>query len=515
MRSRTLDEMRELAIARGGECLSESYCNCRTKLTWKCAKGHIWDATALHIKYQKSWCPKCAGLMPLTMEEMKKLAASKGGKCLSNAYVNVRSKLRWECTNGHTWEATPGSLRNMDSWCPTCARVAPLLLEDMQELAASRGGECLSEVYENSATKLRWRCEEGHVWDATPDNVKNGDQWCPQCSGNRTEELVRCYFEILFNGEAFPKCPGHPQLPSPGGGFLTLDGYSECLSLAFEYQGQQHYVEVDGFGPPGSLKKRKAYDAAKVECCRNALPQPIRLIVIPYTIQQEQLEGFIRARCQEMGVHVLCESNVDASMVKVRWGKQRLKEMQEIAASRNGQCLSDSYTNSWTKLEWCCAAGHKWEAKPNDIKTSKSWCPVCAGHEPLTLEDMKEMAESKGGTCLSDAYVNSTTKLRWRCAKGHVWEATPGNIRSRNSWCPVCSGKARLTIDGLREIAHQRGGQCLSDSYQNAHSKLRWRCAKGHEWEATAHDVKTHKTWCPKCALTPRTSGGQNINVGL
>ena len=108
----------------------------------------------------------------------------------------------------------------------------------------------MSEAYTNSETKLRWACAEGHEWEATPSSIKNGERWCPKCSGSRAEELVRCYFEILFEGEPFPKCSGHPQLPSPGGGLFTLDGYSERLNLAFEYQGEQHYI--DGiFGPLG------------------------------------------------------------------------------------------------------------------------------------------------------------------------------------------------------------------------------------------------------------------------
>ncbi len=50
----------------------------------------------------------------------------------------------------------------------------------------------------------------------------------------------------------------------------------------------------------------------------------------------------------------------------------------------------------------------------------------------LTLETFQEIARSKGGACLSDAYVNILAPLRWRCARGHEWEARPANIRSGN-----------------------------------------------------------------------------------
>lgn len=51
--------------------------------------------------------------------------------------------------------------------------------------------------------------------------------------------------------------------------------------------------------------------------------------------------------------------------------------MQKLAESRNGKCISKEYINSQTKLVWECELGHQWKAKPNNIKSSNSWCPHC------------------------------------------------------------------------------------------------------------------------------------------
>src|SRR5437867_7702399 len=84
----------------------------------------------------------------------------------------------------------------------------------------------------------------------------------------------------------------------------------------------------------------------------------------------------------------------------------------------------------------------------------------------LTLEHMKALAKQHGGKCLSKRYVNSKTKLKWRCHKGHSWLASPGNIVQRH-WCPKCtffrSARQRaLTIQRMQEVARSRGGDCLS-----------------------------------------------------
>lgn len=40
-----------------------------------------------------------------TLEEMRALAAARGGRCLSTEYVNTSTHLLWECANGHQWKA--------------------------------------------------------------------------------------------------------------------------------------------------------------------------------------------------------------------------------------------------------------------------------------------------------------------------------------------------------------------------------------------------------------------------
>jgi hypothetical protein len=58
------------------------------------------------------------------------------------------------------------------------------------------------------------------------------------------------------------------------------------------------------------------------------------------------------------------------------------------------------------------------------------------------LADCRAVAAENGGQCLSLAYVNAKTPLRWRCGKGHVWLAIPNNVR-HFSWCPTCYDERR------------------------------------------------------------------------
>ena len=98
---------------------------------------------------------------------------------------------------------------------------------------------------------------------------------------------------------------------------------------------------------------------------------------------------------------------------------------------------------------------------------------------------LQEAVAAHGGILLSTEYKNTKQKYRFRCAKGHEWEAGFGNIVRRGQWCIICAGykvDADEKIDEAREVAKSRGGACLSDTYKSNTSKLRWKCANGHEW---------------------------------
>lgn len=64
--------------------------------------------------------------------------------------------------------------------------VAKLNIGMMQEIARLKGGECISEVYINRISKLRWRCKELHEWDSTPASVISGN-WCLLCSNKKNK----------------------------------------------------------------------------------------------------------------------------------------------------------------------------------------------------------------------------------------------------------------------------------------------------------------------------------------
>jgi hypothetical protein len=378
---------------------------------------------------------------------MQYLAASQGGKCLSTQFINVDSKLKWQCAEGHTWDALPSSVKK-GHWCAKCAGNAKSSLEDAKAVARERGGQCLSLQYDSIHAKLKWQCAEGHVWFATLSNVNIGG-WCPECSSGLGERICRTFFEQMFRN-AFPKA--RPSWLINSDGFqMELDGCCDNLGIAFEHQGLQHFQQRKLFQTERQFEKRRSDDERKQILCNEHNITLIEIPQIVYMLPVSQVQQYIIEQCRKSGYPISPEAEqakVNLCSAYSPTAKEKLKVINEIAASNGGECLSQAYLGNRTPLNFRCAAGHEWVTTPTVIFRGH-WCPKCANlrmsaSRRLTLREMQDIGASRGGKCISTEYVNANTNLSWECSKGHRWKAIPNSIK-RGSWCPICAKENRRT----------------------------------------------------------------------
>ncbi|CAI2176067.1 16110_t:CDS:2 [Funneliformis geosporum] len=86
--------------------------------------------------------------------------------------------------------------------------------------------------------------------------------------------------------------------------------------------------------------------------------------------------------------------------------------------------------------------------------------------EEMQALQSKNLANERGGTCLSSSYHNRRTPLSWRCSEGHSWFARIDSIQ-RGTWCSHCVREsARLGIEYAKKIACSKDGECLSNVYK-------------------------------------------------
>lgn len=119
----------------------------------------------------------------------------------------------------------------------------------------------------------------------------------------------------------------------------------------------------------------------------------------------------------------------------------------------------------------------------------------------LSIDVAKMVATNNGGECFSTEYINSYSKLKWKCGVcSSAWSATLHNIKDQGQWCSKCAKNKRYSLSEVKKfVSLMHDGECLSKKYYNSKSYLKFRCKFGHEWKATFGRIKRAQ-WCPRCS---------------
>jgi len=121
-------------------------------------------------------------------EEVKLIIAAKNGKCLTDSCANQYTKIKIECGQRHTWEATP-KLIKIGRWCPHCYNLnrsskklnAQNKLPQIKKFCQEHNIQCLNDNYGGRFKPLLFQCSKGHQWTSNWANVLGGSR-CHVCA---------------------------------------------------------------------------------------------------------------------------------------------------------------------------------------------------------------------------------------------------------------------------------------------------------------------------------------------
>ena len=179
--------------------------NTKTRVWWKCDRGHSWQAPVNGIAYNGTRCPYCAGYKAIPGETdiatlFPEIAAEwdheKNGT-LDPSCVTAASHtpIWWKCARGHSYQSAPFSRTGQyKSGCPYCAGRKVLQgfndLETLKPMLASEWYQPLngelkpSDVTLGSNKRVWWCCSDNHVWEAyVYARTKFNGTGCPVCAG--------------------------------------------------------------------------------------------------------------------------------------------------------------------------------------------------------------------------------------------------------------------------------------------------------------------------------------------
>jgi hypothetical protein len=291
---------------------------------WQCAKGHSWDAR-YHDIHGGNKCPSCSGRARKTENDYHRLAENLGFQWLGPKLVNTHTKTQWKCSKGHVVKTTYTSLqrRTKGNGCKYCSRRAKYLPDDYQAVAQKRGFQWVGKSVSNSKAKTLWKCMHGHTWRASLKSIRRG-HGCPHCAG------------------LAPKTPHHYHV------------------LAYE-----RGLEWVGPEVPNVITK------TKWRCSHD------HVFESPYN-RVQQGDGCIKCAGLE---------------------RKGPADYRSLASSRGFSWVGDDVPNVATKTEWSCLQDHRWFATYDNIR-SGTGCPECQNivNGARVSEKQKELCQILGGS---------------------------------------------------------------------------------------------------------------------
>lgn len=483
-------KIKDIAQEKGGVCLEDEYKNSYTKMKFKCEIGHIWETTARSIVLGY-WCKDCNN--KYNLEDMKKIAKIKNGECLSTSYKNTISKLKWKCQSGHIFEKEPSKVMQ-GKWCPDCGGTKRLTIELVHEIARRKNGKCLSTEYKNNRTKLLWECEHGHQFEAKANSIKDSNTWCPECAGTKKLSIERMREEARNRGG---ECLSEEYINS---------GKNLIWKCAEGHIWEDKYDHIrNGRWCPRC--NNRLFNENKVKFIfehifNKNFPKNRKVLGDEYEIDgyNEELKiGFEYQGEQHYKFIDFFHGSEEGFKKSVDDDALKLK----LAKEKNIILVVIPYTESVTderKFDFIIK-----KLKSNGVKVNKKFEDIPFKKFYETLDQLNEaikIAEERNGKCLSTKFIDSQTKLNWECEHGHQWKQSLTIIKF-GSWCNVCNGTPKKTVADMIKLAKNYNGKFLSNEYKGINIKHRWECNKGHVFERTPTRIQ-NGIWCSDCKKNKR-----------
>ncbi|PWW20220.1 hypothetical protein DFO73_11634 [Cytobacillus oceanisediminis] len=183
----TIEDAKEIFKQAGLLLTEKEYKNFNEEMSYECIDCGYKDKKSLSVAKVGKGCPKCAGILPLDLNEVRNLFSENQLLLKENEYANARTPMKYLClVCGYIGDKTVSNLR-AGKGCKKCANIQNannqrLLYTDVKKIIQGKGWKLVSETYESNRATIELRCPAGHEVFMNLNNF-NSDKGCRKCSG--------------------------------------------------------------------------------------------------------------------------------------------------------------------------------------------------------------------------------------------------------------------------------------------------------------------------------------------
>ena len=543
---------REWNYEKNGDLKPEHFMpNSNKKVWWKCEKGHEWQAI-IQSRNNGNGCPYCSGrladngvndLLTKNPNLAKEWNYEKNGNLRPEHFMaNSGKKVWWKCEKGHEWQATINS-RSIGRGCPIC---------NSERNTSFPEYAFIYYLKKHGVKSIHSYKEKGYELDIYIPSKKiaieyDGYFWHKNKTKKDLDKNLNCKKDGI---KLYRIRESLPSLNDTSIDYIVDKNQKDLDNII-----EKVLCEIVGFTIDIDIGR----DAIEIENLREHIEKENSLLYTNPKLAKEwnyEKNGNLRPE------YVLANSGK-----KVWWkcskghewqasiysrnngvgcpicsGKKVLVGYNDLATinptlikewnyEKNGELKPEDFTTgSNKKVWWMCKKGHEWQATITD-RNNGIGCPICSGRKVLVgYNDLKTINpnlakewnyEKNGNLRPEDFTTSSGKKVWWKCSKEHEWQATI-NHRNHGRDCPICANKK--VVPGYNDLETLNPKLASEWNYEknsnikprdvavNSNIKVWWKCAKGHEWQATiAH--RNIGTGCPVCVGKKVLSGYNDLKT--
>jgi hypothetical protein len=168
--------------------------------------------------------------------------------------------------------------------------------------------------------------------------------------------------------------------------------------------------------------------------------------------------------------------------------KYNIEYIRQFFKENGCELLEDTYINSRTKMKYRCKCGNESYILWSNFKKGVR-CLKCSGHEKPTIEFLKQYFSERGCELLDTEYVNAKTPLRYICSCGNE-STTFFRTFKAGGRCIKCGGREKLSFDFVKQYFTDHGCELLSTEYTNFNSLLDYKCLCGNVSKISFNNFK-------------------------
>lgn len=512
--------IKEIAESKGGKLLSTVYVDCEKNLEFVDKDGNLFKKPAIRIK-KNEWSPfengKVINNPEYHLNELRKIAESKGGKLISTEYINGRTKLELEDKNGKRFFMRGTDIRR-NHWSPyeqnQVKNDPEYHLDILRKIAESKGGKLISTEYLGAKVKLEFEDSKQRRFFMTPDDVKGKEgRWSGYESGNvynnpeyhfneikkiaesKSGKVIsknyinaktKMEFENIFGRRFF--CSPNQIKRGVWSHFEVINLSEERCRQCIEFIFEKKFPNVWGIIKKPKTKRSMQFDGYNKELNMAFEYQGEQHYSWEQSrgkTEEKKKQNFEKILKNDMEKLNLCkEKNI--YLITIKYFENFKEDIQYLEHVINElKLLNNEVINSYLSIV---------ENKKNEFKIDYTKLPTNEKY----LEPLREIAKNKGGKLISTQYINNNTKLEFEDKNGNRFFRKPGEVKDiRNPrWSPYELQKIRVPeykLNEIKKFIESKGGKLISKEYINAKSKIEFEDKNGKQFCKKPCHIKNHK----------------------